>query len=53
MPPKANTYSGPIETSIPYRPIGWPKMFWTSPNGSSAIEATAVRIATIGAIRYR
>ncbi len=32
--------------------MGRPKMLCTSPKGSSAIEATAVRIAIIGAMRY-
>src|SRR5437868_50136 len=43
MPPNANTYSGPTETSIPYRPTRWPKTCWMLPNGSRASEATAVR----------
>ena len=53
MPASANTYSGPIETSIPYRPTGVPKMSWTPPHGIRASAPTAVRIAITGAILNR
>ncbi len=49
MAPKANRYSGPMDTLTPYSPTGSPKIFWTLPKGMIANAATAVRIEINGA----